>query len=140
MHDWKVNHITSSDGYAQANGRAELAVKSAKRILMKNLGPAGTVNSNKVSKALLQYRNTPLKGVGLSPSQILFNRTLRDGIPVDPARLRTHQIWSMAANNREKAVEARNVAIEKRYNTFSKPLSSISIGSKVLIQNPRTKR
>ena len=59
---WNVEHITSSAGYPQANGRAELAVKSAKRMLMNNLGPGGNVENDKVSRALLQYRNTPIKG------------------------------------------------------------------------------
>jgi hypothetical protein len=140
LNQWKVEHVTSSAGYAQGNGRAELAVKSAKRLLMENLGEGGNVNNDKAAKALLQYRNTPLKGIGLSPSQILFHRNMRDSIPVDPKQLRPHQVWLTAAANRERLVEERNNQIKQRYDTFSKNLHPISIGSKVAIQNMATKR
>ena len=140
FNNWNVVHITSSAGYPQANGRAELAVKSAKRLLMSNLGPGGNVDNDKAAKALLQYRNTPIKDIGLSPAQILFHRCLRDSIPVDPQHLKPHKMWVMAAANREKLLEARNATIIQRYNTFSKTLTPIDIGSNVIIQDPHTKR
>ena len=135
---WNVTHTTSSAAYPQANGRAELAVKSSKRTLMDNVGPYGIIDTDKVSKALLQYRNTPLKGIGLSPAQLLFNRDLRDSIPVDPGRLRPSERWLNAAMNREQHFSERNSRLEKRYNTFSRPLSELSLGSDVIIQDPTT--
>jgi hypothetical protein len=113
---------------------------AASRILMNNLGPGGTINTDNASKALLQYRNTPLKGVGLSPAQILFHRNLRDSIPVDPQSLRTHKTWLIAANNRERAFEQQHKKLTARYNTFAKALHDISVGSKVIIQDPISKR
>ena len=59
---WDVNMRVTSAYYPQSNGRAEAAVKTAKRILMNNTGPGGSLNTVKVSVALLQYHNTPLKG------------------------------------------------------------------------------
>jgi hypothetical protein len=98
------------------------------------------VENDKAARALLQYRNTPIKDIGLSPAQILFHRNLRDSIPVDPQYLRPHKSWLMAATNREKLMEERNAALSKRYNTFSKTLPVISIGSNVIIQDPNTRR
>ena len=70
---WCVKTETSSARYPQANGRAELSVKTAKRILEDNTAVDGSLNSDKASQALLQYRNTPIKGFGLSPTQLLFH-------------------------------------------------------------------
>ena len=71
----------SSAYYPQSNGRAEAAVKAAKRLLMTNTGPGGSLNTDRVSSALLQYLNTPLRGINKSPAQLAAGRQLRDGVP-----------------------------------------------------------
>ena len=81
LHTWGINLRRSSAYYAQSNGRAELAVKVAKRILYGNCGPAGDIDNDRVARALLQYRNTPLQGVDLSPAQIVYGRVLKDHMP-----------------------------------------------------------
>ena len=80
---WRVNMRVSSAYYPQSNGRAEAAVKTAKRILMDNTGPGGTLNTDKVSVALLQYHNTPLREINRSPAQLATGRQLRDGVLAD---------------------------------------------------------
>ena len=59
---------TSSAYYPQSNGRAEAAVKSAKRLLKMNTGPGGSLDTDKVTAALLQYLNTPLRGIDKLPT------------------------------------------------------------------------
>ncbi|MEL6802274.1 MAG: reverse transcriptase domain-containing protein, partial [Bacteroidota bacterium] len=71
---WGVEHIISSAHYPQSNGRAELAVKTAKRILHENVAADGSLDTDEASRALLQYRNTPIQNLGLSPSQVLYHR------------------------------------------------------------------
>ena len=51
---WGFDHLTSSREYAQANGKAEAAVKSAKNIMQK----AAYTNTDGWL-AILEYRNTP---------------------------------------------------------------------------------
>ena len=58
---WNVNVIKSSAHYPQSNGRAEAGVKSMKRLLKGNTGKRGSLNTDEVAQALLQYRNTPLR-------------------------------------------------------------------------------
>ena len=74
LQKWGIHPRLSSVGYAQSNGRAEAGVKTMKRILMDNVSPNGSLNNDKMLRALLQYRNTPLPDVNLSPAQILFHR------------------------------------------------------------------
>ena len=52
-------------------------------VVMDNTGPGGSLNTDKVSVALLQYYNTPLRDINLSPAQLATGRQLRDGVPAD---------------------------------------------------------
>ncbi|KAK3894918.1 hypothetical protein Pcinc_001366 [Petrolisthes cinctipes] len=78
---WGVERRVSSAHFPQSNGRAEAAVKSAKRLLRANTGGGGSLRTDKVSVALLQYLNSPLRGVKKSPAQLAMGRQLRDGVP-----------------------------------------------------------
>ena len=75
---WGVKHRVSSAYHPQSNGRAEVAVKTAKRLLRSNVGPSGALDSDRLLRALLQLRNTPDPDCSVSPSQIVFGRHLRD--------------------------------------------------------------
>jgi len=65
---WRVQLRISSAYFPQSNGRAEAAVKSAKRLLRGNTGPGGSLDSDAAAKAVLQYLNTPLQDSGASPA------------------------------------------------------------------------
>ena len=77
-----VEQEVASAHFPQSNGRAEAAVKSAKRLLRTNTGAGGRLDTNKASITLLQYLNTPLRGVNKSPAQLAMGMQLCDGILV----------------------------------------------------------
>ena len=135
LSDWGVKHRLSSAEYPQSNGRAELGVKTAKRILYENLSPNGTIDNDKVARAILQYRNTPLPDLKLSPAQILFHRQLRDHIPTHPSHYQLHSSWIIDAKQREEAFHKRNHVITENYNHHSTTLPPLSVGTTVVIQN-----
>ena len=78
---WGVSHRLSSAYHPHSNLRAELGVKVVKRMLRENQGPNGTLDTDRFARALLMYRNTPNKDLGVSPAQILFGRCLKDHLP-----------------------------------------------------------
>ena len=45
--------------YPMANKRAELAIKAAKMIITGNLGPQGTLDTDRFARALLEHRTSP---------------------------------------------------------------------------------
>ena len=100
LKDWRVKHRLFSAGYPQSNGRAEFAVKSAKRIIQENTAN-GTLDNDKKTQEILQYRNTPLLCIGLSPIQILLHRQLRDHVPNHPSNYHLHKQWVISAKQRE---------------------------------------
>ena len=59
LSNWGVHHRLSSVALAHSNGRAELWVKTCKRMLMDNTGPNGEINLAKFQNSMLQYRNMP---------------------------------------------------------------------------------
>ena len=132
---WKVEHVTSSAFYPQGNGRAELAVKTARRIIQDNTGLGGTLDCDKAARALLQYRNTPIKCLGYSPAQLLFHRDLRDSLPTIPTRLRLHKDWNTMANKRERVFKQRNEIVVARYNQTTRSLPILADGCDVWIQD-----
>ena len=74
---WDFEHLTSSPHQSQGNGKAESAVKEAKKILRKC-----RVSGSHAFLALLDHRNTPPASVQVSPAQRLFNRRTRSLLPM----------------------------------------------------------
>ena len=79
---WGIHHRLSSVSFPSSNGRAELAVKTAKRLLMDNVSANGKLDNDGIVRALLTYRNTPDPVCKLSPAEILLRRPLRDTLPI----------------------------------------------------------
>ena len=136
---WGVYHCLSSSYYPQSNGRAELGVKSAKRMLRDNVDTNGSINNDKVACAVLQYHNTPLHGFPMSPAQLLFGRPLADFLPMNPKAYSLHPHWVEQLKLREKAVAASQERTKQQYNRTAHPLKPLKVGQRVVIQN-KTKR
>ena len=134
LQKWGIHPRLSSVGYAQSNGRAEAGVKTMKRILMDNVSGNGSLDNDKVLKALLQYRNTPLPDINLSPAQVLFHRQLKDSIPTHRNQYHLHKDWVIAPDEREQLYAKRNKVIEMKYNEHARPLPELAVGTIVLIQ------
>ena len=132
---WGVKHRVSSPYYAQSNGRAEVAVKSAKRMLRDNVNTNGTVNNDKVARAVLQYHNTPLQDGPMSPAQLLFGRALADFLPVNPKAYELHPYWAQQVNKNQsnRATHHRNLV--KRYNFGTRLLKPLQVGQRVVLQD-----
>ena len=80
LRDWGVSHEVSSPHYPQSNGKAEARVKSMKK-LISAAWTGRSVDWTKLSRALLQYRNTPTRKDGISPAQKLFGHPVQDTLP-----------------------------------------------------------
>ena len=135
LKNWGVHHRVSSAYFPHSNCRAEIAVKSIKRLLMENIGPNGTLNTDKFQRAILQYRNTPDRDTGLSPAMSVFGRVIRDFIPVHPGRYLPHPAWRETLLAREEALRYRHAKACERLSEHTRNLPQLKVGDCVRIQN-----
>ena len=73
---WEFYHTTSSPYHHQSNGKAESAVKIAKRLLKK-----ATQDKKDINLTILEWRNTPTEGGPYSPVQKLQSRRTHTLLP-----------------------------------------------------------
>ncbi|KAK3711280.1 hypothetical protein QZH41_004332 [Actinostola sp. cb2023] len=137
---WGVKHRISSVSFPQSNGRAEVAVKTAKRLLMSNTGPTGSLDHDRFLCAMLQLRNTPDPDCNLSPAQIIFGRPLRDSLAfVNRLEKYTNPnirpLWRHAWAAKEDALRARMTRTTESLKAHSRALRPLSIGEQVFLQN-----
>ena len=66
-------HKTSSPHFPQSNGQAERAVQTVKNLIKKAADPY---------KAIMDYRNTNIEDIVMSPSQLYLGRRIKTDIPV----------------------------------------------------------
>ena len=134
---WGVAHRISSAYHPQSNGRAEVAVKAVKRLMRANLGPAGTLNSDRFLKAMLNFRNTPDPDCGISPAQIVFGRPLRDNLLFADYLngLRYSKRWQDAWAAKEDALRARFIRTSENLNKHARPLQPLIPGNKCFVHN-----
>ena len=137
---WGVHHRKSAAYHPQSNGRAEVAVKKAKRLLKSCIGPGGSLNNDKFLRGMLQLRNTPDPECKLSPAQVLFGRTLRDAFSfVNRCPKFENQaiqpIWREAWTAKEDALRTRFAGTVEKLNLHARQLPQLQIGERVFIQN-----
>ena len=132
---WGITQRVSSSYHPQSNKRAEVAVKSAKRMVKDNLGPNGGLENDNFARALLIHRNNPDPTTGLSPAQVIFGRQLRDHLPLAPGKFLPHQNWRQTADLRERSLAKRHVLKAEQLSKGTKVLPPLPLGQHVAIQD-----
>ncbi|KAK9694088.1 hypothetical protein QE152_g33766 [Popillia japonica] len=127
--EWNFNIVTRSPNYPRSNGLGEKAVGIAKKMVKQSM------DTNKdMYSMLMEYRNCPLKHIGLSPAQILFSRMCKTKLPVT-AELLMPKIHS---DVREK-LKKRQEYGRKYYDQGTKQLKELEEGSNVIVYDHSSK-
>ena len=135
LKDWEVRHRLSSAYFPHSNQRAELGVKSAKRMLRENVTNTGSLDTDSFKRALLTHRNTPDRDTGMSPAQVIFGRPIRDFIPVKPNMYKPRKEWLLTSDMRELALAKRHGKQEEKLTEHTKTLPSLKVSDTVMVQN-----
>ena len=140
LEQWDVRHRISSAYFPQSNGRAEVAVKSAKRLLRSNIGPTGTLCNDRFLRAMLQLRNTPDPDCNLSPAEIVFGRRLKDTFSFTnhlkkPDNSMVRQSWKDVWGQKELALRKRFTRWHESLKEHSKALPPLNAGDACFVQN-----
>lgn len=127
---YDIELITCSPHYHRGNGMAEKACHIAEQILKKS-------NEQKVDyrELLLEYRNTPLAKLNVSPSQILMSRQARTFLPVSSSTLEPKVVKDLRLRMLENQQKSK-VFYDK---TASHTSEDFNCGDNVLIKCNKTK-
>ena len=136
LKNWGIVKRQSSAYFPRSNGRAELGVKSGKRLLMANLDSTGSLDRDAISRALLTYRNTPIQNCSVSPAELLYGRKLNDHLPLPPfQQLEVLPKWKEIRQAREAMLSSRIAERADKSWSSHNPLKPLSPGQHVLIQD-----
>lgn len=135
LNNWGVKHRLTSVANPHANCRAELAVKTIKRMLMDNITAGGSLDVDKFQRAMLIYRNSVDPETKASPALILFGRPIRDAIPIPLGRYSPHETWTELNSHRELAMARRHSREHERWNEHTHRLPALKVGDHVYLQN-----
>jgi len=127
--EWEFKHVTSSPRHAKSNGKAESAVKEAKRIFKK------AYRDNKDPwMALLDQRNTPTQGVNSSPVQRLMSRRTRTLLPIS-----TNLLYPRVEEGVKEKLKAKRQKAKSYYDRGSKSLPELEIAQEVRVAGQQNK-
>ena len=79
LKDCWVHHRLLSVAHPHSNCKTEIGVKC---VITNNTDPHGSLNTDALQRAILQYRNTPDPATKQSPVQCVFRRPIKDFIPI----------------------------------------------------------
>lgn len=124
--DYGFTHETSSPYYAQSNGQAERAVQTVKNLIKKASDPY---------KALMDYRNTIIEEIGMSPAQLFLGRSLKTDLPTTAPLLGP----PCRSNDIKERMKLRKRKQKFFYDRHSgKELRPFDNGEKVVMQKGNT--
>ena len=132
---WQIEHAQSTPHYPQSNGHAEAAIKAVKNLIYQTT-TNGDLDRDEFQRGLLEWRNTPRRD-GCSPAQVVFGRPLASFLF---ANHRTFAAEHQAtADETDKITDGMRSTAKSYYDSDSRPLSPLRIGTHVSIQDPVTK-
>jgi len=135
-----VHHWVTSTYFPQSNSHAEVAVKTAKRLLKANISRNGDLDNDSFLRALLQLRNTPDPDGELSPAELGFDRPLRDAFSF-VNRLAVFSIrfirrtWRGTWRAKENALRFHAGRNDAALRKDTRSLQALCCGDRVFIQN-----
>ena len=128
LQKWGIEHLTSSPGYSQSNGKAESAVKAAQSMLKKCKR-----SGDDPYLAMLEIRNTPIEKINLSPSQMLLQRRTNSIMPAAAARLMP------SITKPAKELLERSEKQKEKYDKGKTSLATLTPGTHVKFDMKRSK-
>ena len=137
LKSWGVHHRLSSVAFPHSNCRAEIGVKSMKRLIADNSGHRGQLDTDALQRAVLQYTVTHQMQVPNCHQQCAYlegqSKILYPSYPVD--MYKPHDTWRQTLATREEALRNRHMKTHERWSEHTKQIPPLRFGDFVRIQN-----
>jgi len=127
---WQFKHFITSPGNSKANGAAEAAVKSVKKLMRKCIAA-----HEDPYLGLLNLRNTPVEGINLSPTQLMFGRQTKSTLPTTVQNLAP----SIPDPAIRKKKEDKRAKIANHLDQNRSDLRELKVGASSAITTRRTR-
>ncbi|GFU34203.1 transposon Tf2-6 polyprotein [Nephila pilipes] len=127
--EWNFKYTFISPHYSPNNGMIERAVGIAKSIMRK-----AREDKRDYLVGLMEYRNTPISGLDLSPTQMIFNRRLKTKLSISNKLLNAE----LFNNIREKLIKRQKIQ-KLHYDKIAHPLPELKQEENVRILNFKNK-
>ena len=129
-----IDSEPSSPYNPQSNGIAENSVKELKKLIHCLTKPGRkSIDPEEWCQALLVHVNTPKRPSGLTPSQLMFGRDVRDGLSL---------VRDLLTPEHQAAIERRIRTIKEHQLALAKGdrLPALEQGQRVTVQDPISKK
>ena len=128
-----IELVPSSPYNPKSNGIAVNSVKELKKLVHCLYKPGRKIDQEEWCRALLVHVNTPKRPSGLTPSQLMFGRDLRDGVSL---------LKDLLTPEHQAAIERRVQAIKDHQLSLAKAdrLPPLAVGQRVAVQDPVSKK
>lgn len=119
--EYDIEIVTSSPHYPRSNGLAERTVQTLKNMIKKCVE-----GNSELWVSLLEYRNSTIKGIEVSPVELLMNRRTRSVVPAKENLFSSRHIPSLQKNLQKKSSNQKQY-----YDRCSKHRSDFERGDEV---------
>ena len=134
MKERGIIYRTVTPLWPQANGEAKSFMKPLNKAI-KAARLEGLNWKEEIYNFLLSYRTTPHCSTGVAPTQLLFNREVRNNIPLPKKEeINYYDLHKKAKENMERKQQKAKVYTDTKRRARN---SEISIGSNVIVKQER---
>ncbi len=115
-------------------------MKATKRLLRSNIGPNGSLDSDRFIRVLLQQWNTPDPDCNISPAQVVFGKPLQDSLSFVNllekfSNLHIRPAWREVWMLNESSLRTRYTQSQEAIDAHTRPQLPLKVGDRCFIQN-----
>ena len=101
-----------------------------KRLLRDNVDVDGSIQNSRFINAMLTYKNTPCRDLGMSPAEIVLGRNVTDFFPdiVRNGLMSLNTPWREKLLYQEVALSTHHSNDKKKWQEHTKKLENLDIG------------
>ena len=83
------------------------------------------MNTDKLMRAVMQFRNTPMQDCRRSPAQMVFGRAMRDFVPSLQHKYEPAKDWAVTQEYRERTLATKREADNEKWSLKTRDLEQL---------------